>query len=113
MISRDSWKHSYLSVRCEILGFVKDELMRKHLPRMFFIDQERNLGGWKTIRYRRSLNHKPCRLEIGSRQLETLSARCGGLCVSVCLCVDCKLFVIDLCGTQCQKGVLLRGLSAS
>jgi len=29
------WGHSYLIVRGEILGFFKDELMRKHLPRMF------------------------------------------------------------------------------
>ena len=35
MINRDSWGHSYLIVRGEILGFMKDELMRKHLPRMF------------------------------------------------------------------------------
>ena len=34
-INRDSWGHSYLIVRGEILGFVKDELLRKHLPRMF------------------------------------------------------------------------------
>ena len=31
----DSWGHSYLTVRGEILGFVKDGLLRKHLPRMF------------------------------------------------------------------------------
>ena len=35
MINRDSWGHSYFSVRGEILGFLKDELLRKHLPRMF------------------------------------------------------------------------------
>lgn len=35
MINRDSWGHSYLTVRGEILGFVKDGLLRKHLPRMF------------------------------------------------------------------------------
>ena len=35
MVNRDSWGHSYLTVRGEILGFVKDGLMRKHLPRMF------------------------------------------------------------------------------
>jgi hypothetical protein len=35
MINRDSWGHSYLIVRGEILGFIKDGLMRKHLPRMF------------------------------------------------------------------------------
>ena len=35
MIDRDSWGHSYLTVRGEILGLVKDGLLRKHLPRMF------------------------------------------------------------------------------
>ncbi|MEO0014922.1 MAG: hypothetical protein RLZZ535_3311 [Cyanobacteriota bacterium] len=35
MINRNSWGHSYLVVRGEILGFTKDELMRKHLTRMF------------------------------------------------------------------------------
>ena len=35
MIKRDSWGHSYLIVRGEILGFRKDELVRKHLPRTF------------------------------------------------------------------------------
>ena len=35
MINRDSRGHSYLTVRGEILGFVKDGLLRKHLPRMF------------------------------------------------------------------------------
>ena len=35
MINRDSWGYSYLLVRGEILGFKKDELLRKHLPRMF------------------------------------------------------------------------------
>ena len=35
MINRDSWGYSYLIVRGEILGFIKDELLRKHLPRMF------------------------------------------------------------------------------
>ena len=44
MVNRDSWGHSYLTVRGEILGFVKDERLRKHLPRMLFIDQERTLG---------------------------------------------------------------------
>ena len=33
-----------LFVRGEALGFVKDELLRKHLPRMFLIAQERKLG---------------------------------------------------------------------
>ncbi len=35
MINRDSWGYSYLIVRGEILGFIKDEHLRKHLPRMF------------------------------------------------------------------------------
>ena len=35
MIKRDSWGHSYSIVRGEILGFTEDELLRKHLPRMF------------------------------------------------------------------------------
>ena len=35
MIDRDGWGHLYLTVRGEILGFVKDKLLRKHLPRMF------------------------------------------------------------------------------
>ncbi len=44
MINRDSCGHLYLIVRGEILGFIKDKLTRKHLPRMFFINQERKLG---------------------------------------------------------------------
>ncbi len=35
MINRDSWGYSYSIVRGEILGFLGDELLRKHLPRMF------------------------------------------------------------------------------
>jgi hypothetical protein len=35
MINRDSCGHLYLIVRGEILGFIKDKLTRKHLPRMF------------------------------------------------------------------------------
>ena len=35
MINRDSWGYSYSDVRGEILGFSEDELLRKHLPRMF------------------------------------------------------------------------------
>ena len=35
MIKRDSWGHLYLIVRGEILGFMKDEQLQKHLPRMF------------------------------------------------------------------------------
>jgi hypothetical protein len=35
MINRISWGHSYFIVRGGILRLIKDELMRKHLPRMF------------------------------------------------------------------------------
>ncbi|KAA1416748.1 hypothetical protein F0U47_20580 [Nocardioides antri] len=35
MINRDSRGHSYFIVRGEILGFMKDEQLRKHLPRMW------------------------------------------------------------------------------
>ena len=44
MVNRNSRGKSYLIVRGEILGFIKDEHTRKHLPRMFSIDQERKLG---------------------------------------------------------------------
>ena len=44
MIDRDSWGHSYLIVRGEILGFMKDELMRKHLPRMFSLIKNESMG---------------------------------------------------------------------
>jgi hypothetical protein len=47
MINRDSRGRPYSIVRGEILGFIEDELLRKHSPRMF------------------SLNHKLCRLGIG------------------------------------------------
>ena len=35
MINRDSWGHLYCNVRGEILGFLQDKLLRKHLPKMF------------------------------------------------------------------------------
>ena len=44
MINRDSWEHSYLIVRGEILGFVKGELLRKHLPRMFSLIKNESQG---------------------------------------------------------------------
>ena len=44
MINRDSWGYSYLIVRGEILGFMKDELMRKHLPRMFSLIKNESVG---------------------------------------------------------------------
>ncbi|OIT37820.1 hypothetical protein A4A49_43070, partial [Nicotiana attenuata] len=57
MINRDNRGHSYFIVRGEILGFMKDEQLRKHLPRMFSLIKTK-VGGSKTIRYRPSLNHK-------------------------------------------------------
>ena len=44
MIERDSWGHSYLIVRGEILGFMKDEQVRKHLPRMFSLIKNESWG---------------------------------------------------------------------
>ena len=35
MINEDSWWHSYLIVRGEILGFVTDDFLRTHVPRVF------------------------------------------------------------------------------
>ena len=35
MINRNDWGHLYFIVRGEILGFMKDRLLEKHLPRMF------------------------------------------------------------------------------
>ena len=35
MINRVSWGYLYSIVRGEILGFMEDKLLRKHLPRMF------------------------------------------------------------------------------
>ena len=40
MVKRDSWGHSYSIVRGEILGFMEDEQLRKHLPRMFSLMNE-------------------------------------------------------------------------
>ena len=58
MIDRDSWGHSYSTVRGGILGFVKDELLRKHVPMMFSLIKNESEGS-KTIRYCPGLNHKP------------------------------------------------------
>jgi hypothetical protein len=44
MINRDGWGHSYFIVRGEILGFMKDELLQKHLPRMFSLIKNENGG---------------------------------------------------------------------
>ncbi len=68
MINRDSWGYSYSIVRGEILGFLEDELLRKHLPRMFSLIKNESRGS-KMIRYHRSLNHKLCRQGIGGVSL--------------------------------------------
>ena len=44
MIGRNGWGFSYLTDRGEILGFVKDELMRKHLPKMFSLIKSESWG---------------------------------------------------------------------
>ena len=44
MINRDSWGHSYSIARGEILGFIEDELLRKHLPRMFSLIKNEGRG---------------------------------------------------------------------
>ncbi len=44
MIKRDSWGHSYSSVRGEILGLLEDAPLRKHLPRMFSLIKNERLG---------------------------------------------------------------------
>ena len=72
MINMDSWVRSYLIARDDILGYVKFELLWKHLPRMFF--SRTKVRGSKTIIYRRGLNHRQCRLEIGVVSFLTPSA---------------------------------------
>ena len=44
MINRDSRGHSYFIVKGEILGFMKDEQLRKHLPRMFSLIKNKSWG---------------------------------------------------------------------
>ncbi len=44
MINRDNWGYSYSIVRGEILGFLEDELLRKHLPRMFSLIKNESKG---------------------------------------------------------------------
>ena len=43
MINRNRRGHSYCDVRGEILGSSQDELLRKHLPRMFSLVRLRQL----------------------------------------------------------------------
>ncbi len=44
MIKRDSRGHSHFIVRGEILGFMKDELLRKHLPSMSSLIKNESWG---------------------------------------------------------------------
>ena len=44
MIDRDSWGHSYYEARGEILGPLYDELLRKHLTRMFPLIKNESWG---------------------------------------------------------------------
>ena len=44
MINRNSRGYPYLEVRGEILGFSKDEQLRKHLSRMFSLIKNESLG---------------------------------------------------------------------
>ena len=44
MINSDCWGCSYLIVRGEILGFMKDEQQRKHSPRIFALIKNESLG---------------------------------------------------------------------
>ena len=44
MINRDSWGHSYSIARGEILGFIEDELLRKHLPRTLSLIKNEGRG---------------------------------------------------------------------
>ena len=44
MMNRDSWDHTYLIFRGEILGNVKDEPLRKHLARMFSLIKNESSG---------------------------------------------------------------------
>ena len=44
MINRDSRGHTYFIVRGKILGFMKDEQLQKHLPRMFSLIKNESWG---------------------------------------------------------------------
>ncbi|PKA48996.1 hypothetical protein AXF42_Ash019534 [Apostasia shenzhenica] len=44
MIKRDSRRHSYFIIRGEILEFMKDEPLQKHLPRMFSLIKNESWG---------------------------------------------------------------------
>ena len=51
MINRVSRGHSYFRARGEILGFLEDELLRKHLARMFSLISERKLGDRRRLQW--------------------------------------------------------------
>ena len=44
MINSDGWGHSYCKARGEILGPLYDELLRKHLTRMFPLIKNESWG---------------------------------------------------------------------
>ncbi len=44
MINRDNWGHSYSIARGEILGLMEDELVRKHLARVFSLIKDESWG---------------------------------------------------------------------
>ena len=44
MINKDSQGHSYFIVKGEILGFMKYEQLRKHLPRIFSLTKNEIWG---------------------------------------------------------------------
>ena len=43
-INRDNWGDLYLIVRGEILGFLKDKLVRKHFTKMFSLIKNESWG---------------------------------------------------------------------
>lgn len=44
MNHRDGWKYSYLTVSGELLGCVKDGLLRKHLPMLLSLFKNEGQG---------------------------------------------------------------------
>ncbi len=71
-VKRNSWGYSYSLVRGEILGFMEDEQVRKHLPRMFSLIKNKARGS-KRIRYPRSLSYKRYRLGVSRGQCVSIS----------------------------------------
>ena len=43
-VNRDNWGDLYLIVRGEILGFLKDKLVRKHFTKMFSLIKNESWG---------------------------------------------------------------------